>query len=167
MHHFGIAILLLMINRFTTPEIPWAAVANAGIIYAWVTVIYSIKKNINIAGHVVVQIMALSALTAYVDYKLGWKAWSINIAIPIMIMITNITMLILTIISHKKYIKYAIYQLIIVLFSMLPIFLIREHLIENRILSMIASGICFINFIVCLVLCTKDIKEAIVRKFHT
>ena len=83
-----------------------------------------------------------------------------------MIMIANITMLILTIISHKKYIKYAIYQLIIVLFSMLPIFLIREHLIENRILSMIASGICFINFIVCLVLCTKDIKAAIIRKFH-
>ena len=83
-----------------------------------------------------------------------------------MIMIANITMLILTIISHKKYIKYAIYQLIIVIFSMLPVVLISEHLIENKILSMIASGICFVNFILCLVLCTKDIKEAVIRKFH-
>ena len=157
---------MLVINKLTTPSIPWAALTNAGIVYIWVIVIYSIKRNVNIAGHVLIQIIALSILTAYIDYKLGWKAWSINIAIPIMIMITNITMLILTIISHKKYIKYAIYQLIIVLFSMLPIFLIREHLIENRILSMIASGICFINFIVCLVLCTKDIKAAIIRKFH-
>lgn len=167
MHHFGIAILLLMINRFTTPEIPWAAVANAGIIYAWVTVIYSIKKNINIAGHVVVQIMALSALTAYVDYKLGWKAWSINIAIPIMIIVANITMFILTIVSHKKYVKYVMYQFIIVIFSMLPIILIQENIIKSGILNIISSGICFINFILCLVLCTKDIKEAIIRKFHT
>ena len=167
MHHFGIAILLLMINRFTTPEIQWAAVANAGIIYAWVTVIYSIKKNINIAGHVVVQIMALSALTAYVDYKLGWKAWSINIAIPIMIIVANITMFVLTIVSHKKYVKYVMYQFIIVIFSMLPIILIQENIIKSGILNIISSGICFINFILCLVLCTKDIKEAIIRKFHT
>lgn len=166
MHHFGIAILLLIINRFTTPGIPWAALVNAGILYAWITVIYSIKKNINIAGHVLVQIIALSVLTAYIDYELGWRAWSINIAIPIMIIAANITMLILTIVSYKKYVRYAIYQLIIVLFSMLPIILIRENIMKSGILNIISSGICFINFILCLVLCTKDIKEAIIRKFH-
>ncbi len=158
--------MLLAINKITTPRIPWAALTNAGILYVWIIVIYSIKKNINIAGHVLLQTFAISILTAYIDYKIGWKAWSINIAIPIIIMIANITMLILTIISHKKYIKYAIYQLIIVIFSMLPVVLISEHLIEHKILSMVASGICFINFIVCLVLCTKDIKEAVIRKFH-
>ena len=162
----GIAILLLIINKITTPRIPWAALVNSGIIYAWITVMYSIKRNVNIAGHILLQVIAISMLTAYIDYKLGWKAWSINIAIPIMIMIANITMLVLTIISHKKYIKYAIYQLVIVIFSMLPVVLINEHLIEHKVLSMTASGICFINFIVCLVLCTKDIKEAIIRKFH-
>ncbi len=112
------------------------------------------------------QTIAISALTAYIDYKTGWRAWSINIAIPIMIMIANSTMLVLTIVSHKKYIKYVIFQLIIVIFSMLPVFLISEHLVQNKILSMIASGMCFINFIVCLVLCTKDIKETLIRKFH-
>ena len=163
---FVVAVLLLLINKLTTPEIPWAALVNSGIIYIWITVIYSIKKNINIAGHVLVQIVALSILTTYVDYKLGWKAWSINIAIPIMIMIANITMLILTIISHKKYIKYAIYQLIIVLFSMLPVVLMKENMIQNKTLSIVASSICFINFILCLGLATKDIKDAIIRKFH-
>ena len=157
---------MLIINRFTTPEIPWAAIANAGIVYAWVTVIYSIKKNINIAGHVVVQIMALSVLTAYVDYKLGWKAWSINIAIPIMIIVANITMFVLTIVSHKKYVKYVMYQFVIVIFSMLPIILVQENIIKSGILNIVSSSICFINFILCLVLCTKDIKEAIIRKFH-
>ncbi len=132
----------------------------------WIIVIYSIKKNVNIAGYVLLQTFAISLLTVYIDYKIGWRAWSINIAIPIMIMIANITMLVLTIISHKKYIKYAIYQLIIVIFSMLPVILISKHLIEHKILSMIASGICFINFILCLALCTKDIKETIIRKFH-
>ena len=162
----GIALILLLINRLTTPRIPWAALANAGILYSWITVIYSIRKNVNIAGHVLLQTIALSILTIYIDYKLGMKGWSINMAIPIMIMIANITMLVLTIVSYKKYIKYAIYQLMIVLFSMLPVIFVTEHIVQDKTLSMIASGISVLNFVICLILCAKDVKEAIVRKFH-
>ncbi len=162
----GIAFILLLINKLTTPNIPWAALANAGILYSWITVLYSIRKNINIAGHVLLQTIALSILTVYIDYKLGLIGWSINIAIPIMIMIANVTMLILTIVSYKKYIKYAIYQLMIVFFSMLPVIFITEHIVQDKTLSLIASGISVLNFVICLVLCAKDVREAIVRKFH-
>lgn len=162
----GVALTLVLINKLTTPEIPWAALANAGILYSWITVIYSIRKNINIAGHVLLQTIALSILTMYIDYKLGMKGWAINIAIPIMIMIANITMLVLTIVSYKKYMKYAIYQLIIVLFSMLPVVLITENIVQYKTLSVIASGISVLNFMLCLVLCAKDLKEEIIRKFH-
>lgn len=44
-----VAILLWGINRITTSKIHWAGLANSGIIYVWITAIYSIKKNINIA----------------------------------------------------------------------------------------------------------------------
>lgn len=162
----GVALLLLLINKLTTPNIPWAALANAGILYSWVTVMYAIKRNINIAGHVFIQMIALSVLTVYIDYKLGMKGWSINIAIPIMIMIANITMLVLTIISYQKYIKYAIYQLMVVLFSMLPIILVTEHIVQDKTLSIVASGISVLNFVICLILCAKDIKEEMIRKFH-
>ncbi len=162
----GMALILVVINKLTTPSIPWAAFVNAGILYSWVVVMYSIKKNINIAGHVLLQTIALSLLTFYIDYKLGRKGWSINIAIPIMIMIANVTMLVLTIVSYKKYIKYAIYQLMIVFFSMLPVVFVTEHMVQDRILSIVASGISVLNFVLCLVLCARDVKEEIVRKFH-
>lgn len=162
----GIALILVFINKLTTPSIPWAALANAGILYTWVVVLYAIKKNINIAGHVLLQAIALSVLTIYIDYKLGMKGWSINIAIPIMIMIANLTMLVLTIVSYKKYMKYAIYQLIIVLFSMLPVIFVTEHIVQDKTLSIIASSISVLNFLICLVLCAKDVKEEIIRKFH-
>lgn len=162
----GMALILVVINKLTTPSIPWAAFVNAGILYSWVVVMYSIEKNINIAGHVLLQTIALSLLTFYIDYKLGRKGWSINIAIPIMIMIANVTMLVLTIVSYKKYIKYAIYQLMIVFFSMLPVVFVTEHMVQDRILSIVASGISVLNFVLCLVLCARDVKEEIVRKFH-
>lgn len=162
----AIAIILLFINRVTTPTIPWAALANAGILYSWVVVVYAIKKNINIAGHVLLQMIALSFLTIYIDYKIGNKGWSVSIAIPIMIMIANLTMLVLTIVSYKKYMKYVIYQLMIGLLSILPLIFVTEHIVQDKTLSIIASGISILNFVICLILCAKDIKEEIVRKFH-
>ena len=161
-----LGILLILINKLTTPSIPWATLTNAGIIYVWVTVFYSIKKNTNIAGHVLIQAIAISILTFFIDYKLGFELWSLNIAIPIIIIIANITMLILTIVSHKKYVKYAIYQLIIVLFSMIPVILLSEKIVQNKVLSIIASSISIINLILTLILSARDVKEAVVRKFH-
>ena len=162
----GVAIILVIINKLLTPTIPWAALANAGILYVWVVVIYAIKKNINIAGHVLLQLIALSILAIYIDYILGRKGWSVNLAIPIMIMIANLTMLVLTIVSYKKYMKYAMCQLVIVFFSMLPVLFMKEQIIKNKILSMIATGISILNFVLCLGLAAKEVKEAILRKFH-
>lgn len=161
-----IAILLTIINKLTTPQIHWAAVANAGILYAWITIRYSINKRTNIAGHVMIQAIAISLLMLFIDYKLGFEKWSLNISIPIIIIIANITMLILTIVSHKKFIRYAIYQLIIVLFSMIPVILIGEKIVENIVLSIIASSISVVNLILTLSLSAKDVKDAIIRKFH-
>ena len=161
-----VAGILLLINTIATPKIHWAGLCNAGILYIWVTVLYSINKNINIGGHVLIQTVAISLLTMYIDYKTGFKAWSIDLAIPIILIIANLTMLILTIISHRKYIKYVIYQLILFALSMLPFLFVYENLVQNKTLSYVASGISIINFGLCLILYKKDIKEELIRKFH-
>ena len=161
-----IAILLVIINKLTTPEIHWAALANSGIIYTWLTVLYSINKNTNIAAHVMIQTIAISILTTFIDYRIGFKGWSLEIAIPIILIIANITMLILTIVSHRKYIRYAIYQLIICIFSLLPLYFIYEKFIYQNVLSYIAVGISIVNFLITILLCARDVKEAIIRKFH-
>ena len=86
--------------------------------------------------------------------------------IAIVIIVANVTMLILTIISHKKYIKYAIYQFIIFLFSMLPLIWILTGMTKQIILPVIALGTAGFSFILCIILSGKDMKEELVRKFH-
>ena len=112
-----LAILLIVINRLTTPEIHWSAIANCGIIYIWVTAIYSIKRSTNIGGHVLLQIIAISIVLLYIDKTAGFTGWSIHIGIPIVLIVANATMLILTMISYRKYVRYAIYQLAIIFIS--------------------------------------------------
>ncbi len=161
-----IAFILTIINRLTSRTIPWAALANTGIIYLWITVIYSIKRGTNIAGHVLLQTIVISVVTLYIDERLGFKGWSIHIAIPIILIVANITMLVLTIISYKRYIKYALYQLMIVLISIIPIIFIIEKMLEPQLLYKISIAISILNFVITLILCYKELKEAVIRKFH-
>lgn len=161
-----LGIILVIINKLTTPNIHWAALANCGIIYIWITVIYSIKRSTNVAGHVLIQTIAISAAALYIDDRIGFIGWSMNIAIPIILITANVTMLILTIVTRKNYIKYAIYQLMIVLITLVSMWLILEQIIKLRILSNITIIISVINLLFSLILCFKDVKEAIIRKFH-
>ncbi len=161
-----VSILLYIINKLTSPNSHWAALSIACIIYIWVTVLYAINKNVNIAAHVLLQTVAISTLLVYIDYILGFEKWSLNIAIPIIIMTANIIMLILTIISRKKYIRYAIFQLILCIISLTPVILISERLVEDKTLGIISVGISVVNFVLCLILCKGAIKEELKRKFH-
>jgi len=77
-------------------------------------------------------------------------------------MVANITMLVLTLTSYKKYIRYAIFQLAIVLISVISIIMIDISLI----LSQIAILIAILNLAISLILCYKDVKEAIIRNIH-
>ena len=161
-----LGIIMFLINKKKTPNIAWSPIANAGIIYVWITVIYSIKRNTNIASHVLLQMIIITMLIMYIDNQIGYKGWSIYIGIPIVLIIANVTMLVLSIVCYKKYTKYAIYQLIIVLISIIPILIALNGIIELKILNIVATGISLFNLTISLILSHTDIYKTLVCKFH-
>lgn len=162
----AISILLFIINKLTSPNIHWSEICILGIVYIWITTIYALNKNTNIAAYVLLQSILISIITIVIDFLFGFRKWSLYGAIPIIIITANISMLILTIISHRKYIRYTIYQLTLCLISISPIILISENLIRYKTLSYVAIGISFINLLITILLCKNDIKDELKRKFH-
>ena len=163
---FLVGVGLVIINRFATPNIRWAGYCNAAIIYVWVTVLYALNRNVNMASHLFIQMVALSALCVYFDIRLGFEAWSINIAIPLIVITINIIMLILSIVSFNNFIRYAFFQLIIIVASLVPIFLVYENMINDKTLSIVATVISGVNLLFSLIFHFKDIKTEVARKFH-
>lgn len=160
------SLVLLVINKITTPLIPWAAITNAIMIYIWITVIYSIKRNTNIGGHVLLQMIAISLIILYIDMRFGFHGWSISIGIPIVLMVVNIMMLIMSMINYRHYIKYAIYHLIIVIISIVQVIVILQFDIDMQVLNIISMGISILSFIIGLFLNYKDFYKVLECKFH-
>ena len=161
-----ISIILVVINICTDFTYKWSLLCIVGIIYVWCTTLYSLKRNVNIASHVMIQMICISVLILAIDYILGYGGWSITLAIPIMIVISNSTLMVLTIVSRKKYIKYAIYQIIIFVLSMIPLICMKYQIQNYNLPTIISSGIAGFTLLLTLILCGKDVYKDIIRRFH-
>lgn len=164
----AIAITCVIVNLCTSTRYLWCLIVIAGIIYTWITVIYSVNRNVNIGSSVTLQFIIISLLTLFIDYIFDYRGWAINLAIPIIIIVANVTMLILTIVSVNRYYKYAIYQLIIFLLSLIPLIidLFSNNIITMPIFTIIASSIAVFTFVFSLILCGKSIIEELDRRLH-
>ena len=161
-----VSIALLILNKLTTPDIYWSHLCIIGFIYIYFTVRYSVTRNKPVSRHIMFQSILLALLLYFIDYRIGFKGWSVNICFPILIIISNIAMFIITIISHRHYRKNAISQLIIVLLSLSIIYFIYKGFIQASLLINISIAISIINFLFSLIMCHKDIKEELTRKFN-
>ena len=161
-----ICILCKVINVLTYPAFDWAFIAILGIIYVWITVMYSIRKNTNVAAHVLLQVVLLIGLVIFLDHTIGYIGWSLNLALPIIIIAANTIMFILTIIARRKYIRYAVCHLIIFIISFLPICLYLLGKETNVIFVIISSLIALVTFIVTSIMCGRELLEAAEKTLH-
>lgn len=158
--------ICILINKLTTPDFKWSYIVVVSILYTLITTLYSIKKNINIAYHVLLQVIAISILTILLDIIIGFRGWSIILAVPIAIVTGNVTMVVLTIVSRKKYFHYALYQLILSFFSGVFLLWVFFSNKSNVISLSITFGISVFTLLITIILCGKDLKEELRRLFH-
>ena len=151
--------ILLIINVLVDKTNHWSMLCIAGIIYVYGTVIYTKKRNINIASNVFVQCLLVSLLILAIDYFIGYSGWSINIAIPIVIMVANSTLMVLTIVSRKRYMR-------TFLFSMIQLILLFCGVLENKVLTIVASGIAGLSLLLTVILCGKAMWEETKKRLH-
>lgn len=161
-----IGCICILINELTTPSFKWSYLVILGMLYCFTTTMYSIQKNVNVASHVFMQVIAISILVTLLDYVIGFRGWSFLLAIPIAIVIGNMTMFILAMVARKRYFKYAIYQLVLSFLS--GVFLLWTFLAHHyHIISLsIAFGISVFTLLITIFLCGRDLKEELQRSFH-
>ena len=163
---FVIGITSLIVNHFVTRHFKWSLLVIAGVIYTWITVMNSIKKNVNIASRVMLQVILIDILCVALDWIIGYRGWSFTIAIPISIITANVTMLILLMCTFKIYARYIIYQLIIFVWSMIPVVLCLIGWVPTNILTIIATPIAIFSLLLTIILFAKDVNEEMKKRFH-
>ncbi len=158
--------VLLLINVLVDKTNHWSLLCVAGILYVYGTIIYTKKRNINIASNVFVQCLLVSLLIIAIDYFIGFSGWSLNVSIPIVVIVANSTLMILTIVSRKRYMKYAMYHVLTFLFSMIPLILMFMGIIQNKVLTIVSSSIAAFSLLLTIILCGRAMWIETKKRLH-
>ena len=158
--------VLLLINVLVDKTNHWSLLCVAGILYVYGTIIYTKKRNINIASNVFVQCLLVSLLIIAIDYFIGFSGWSLNVSIPIVVIVANSTLMILTIVSRKRYMKYAMYHVLTFLFSMIPLILMFIGIIQNKVLTIVSSSIAAFSLLLTIILCGRAMWIETKKRLH-
>ncbi|MDF2988421.1 MAG: hypothetical protein K0R50_3931 [Eubacterium sp.] len=153
-------------NYITYNGVVWSAISMAAIIYFWILVSYSIKRNTNMASKILVQVLCVSILTAIMDYSIGYSGWSVNHVIPEIIILANISVLILVIINRMYWQTYVLNQIIIAVLGFIPGILYLFGLIKVPLPSIVASATSFTVLLGTMIFGDKSIKSELKRRFH-
>ena len=125
--------------------------AAFGIITMWLAVLTLIRKRRNIAKSLLYLLIILSLMCIYLDYTIGWSAWSLTYAVPIICSSTLISMIITAIMTRMKPGDYVLYWAAVAILSLVPMIFLLIGWIQFQTPSLISFGFGLIVLIYMLV----------------
>lgn len=158
--------VLLLINYLTYSGIKWSLVTGVGLAYACFTLVYSFKQNKSLQRKLLVQLVLAFAAFVLIDATIGYRGWSITLAIPTAVMVVELTVIVLMIVNNKNWQNYILTSIALFLISIVMVVLALFDIIAFNLLSIIAAAATGLLVLGTLVFGDKRAENELRRRFH-
>lgn len=159
-------VSLVIINYMTYSGLWWSAISGIGILYFYITLRYSIQKNSGYQRIILTQIFCGMFLSIGIDFILGYRGWSMNLMVPIAILLVDLAAVILMIVNTANWQSYILLQLLTVLLSAVTLVLWKVGIIQYPLLAIIAAIVSAVMFVGTLIFGDRRAKNELKRRFH-
>lgn len=159
--------ILVAVNYFTYRGVRWSLVCGGAFLYLLITLRYSIDNpNAGIRIKILVQSVSFALLVLLCDYSIGYRGWSVDYAIPCLIIVMNIAIEILMLVNVDYWQSFIMLQLFMVFSSGVLILFVLTEVVKHPILSIVAAGISCFLLGLSFVLGERKVINELKRKFH-
>ena len=140
-------IIMITINYLTGFTYPWSFITGAALIYLYLSLVYWVNYDSGFAAKVGLQLMITMILLFLIDYYNGMKGWSLQWAIPGIILLGDGIVIFLMILNKSRWQSYLLLLLLMGLCSVLIVVAFFVGKIEHFLLPLICAAIsCFFSF---------------------
>lgn len=162
-----LAVILGVVNVFTYSGLWWSAIAIPGIAYAALTLRYSILKHSNLGKSVLIQTLGMQALLVIIDCVVGgYNGWSVNFAVPGMILFADAAIVFLILLHPMNWQSYFMYQISITVLSFVLLLLWFLGVITRPFMAVLTVVISVSILLLTIVLGDRSVKNELIRRFH-
>ena len=132
-------VVMVLINYYTAVSYPWSLITGFSLLYIYLFLLYWITHDAGFAAKVGLQMMITMVFLFEIDYWNGFKGWSLQWAIPGIILLGDGLVFFLMILNRSRWQSYMLLLLLMGVCSVAIIVLYFMGQIASVVLPMICT----------------------------
>jgi len=158
--------VLFCLNLYLDSEIWWSVITGLGLLYSYMVLRYAILGKSGYKSKIIILSLIAVLSAVAIDFVTGYRGWSVDYVLPGGIILMDVIIIGYMIYNRRNWQSYMMWQLLMVLCSLLPLFLYLtglEHNICTAFLPMIVSAALFLGTII---IGDRRARVELKRRFH-
>lgn len=158
--------ILVAINIRMEGQIWWCGISGLALLYVWLLFRFAILGKSGYKLKVMVLFLIALGIAVAVDFIVGYNGWSLNYAVPIGILVVDGVILLLMIINHNNFQSYMMWQIAMILCSVVPFVLACVDIIDHPVMTWISLVASLFLFLGTLIIGDRKARVELRRRFH-
>ena len=158
--------LLIYLNVLSDSEMFWSAIPGLAMLYGYLVLRYAILGKSGYKGKIIVLKLIAILMVVAIDFVVGYRGWSVNYALPSAILLVDAGILILMCINRRNWQSYMMWQIFMILCSVVPLVLYAVGIVTAPILALLAFAFSAALFLGTLIIGDRRARTELRRRFH-
>lgn len=158
--------LLIYLNVLSDSEMFWSAIPGLAMLYGYLVLRYAILGKSGYKGKIIVLTLIAILMVVAIDFVVGYRGWSVNYALPSAILLVDAGILILMCINRRNWQSYMMWQIFMILCSVVPLVLYAVGIVTAPLLALLAVAFSAALFLGTLIIGDRRARTELRRRFH-
>lgn len=158
--------LLIYLNVLSDSEMFWSAIPGLAMLYGYLVLRYAILGKSGYKGKIIVLTLIAILMVVAIDFVVGYRGWSVNYALPSAILLVDAGILILMCINRRNWQSYMMWQIFMILCSVVPLVLYAVGIVTAPLLALLAFAFSTALFLGALIIGDRRARTELRRRFH-
>ena len=158
--------LLIYLNVLSDSEMFWSAIPGLAMLYGYLVLRYAILGKSGYKGKIIVLTLIAILMVVAIDFVVGYRGWSVNYALPSAILLVDAGILILMCINRRNWQSYMMWQIFMILCSVVPLVLSAVGIVTAPLLALLAFAFSTALFLGTLIIGDRRARTELRRRFH-
>lgn len=158
--------LLIYLNVLSDSEMFWSAIPGLAMLYGYLVLRYAILGKSGYKGKIIVLTLIAILMVVAIDFVVGYRGWSVNYALPSAILLVDAGILVLMCINRRNWQSYMMWQIFMILCSVVPLVLYAVGIVTAPILAVLAFAFSAALFLGTLIIGDRRARTELRRRFH-
>ena len=157
---------VILTDQLVSGNMDWSLIVVFILLYINVLIRLAIVGRAGYIFKTVFMVVAAVLVLWAIDYSTGYRGWSVNIILPLGIILMDVAILILMIVNRRNWQSYIMLQLFTILVSIIPVAFVMVNLITFPYFAIAAMAFSLVIFLGTLIIGDQRARTEIKRRFY-